>query len=214
MAALVALGHVLLDAFAPERCAACGDVARAAVCDGCESALAALPLPAAMPLGSGLVHAAFPFEARAREVVHAGKFQGNRRALRRLAEIAVDRLDLSAPPCADAVVAVPLGRRRWRQRGYNQAAVVAEVIAAAAAVPHLEGLVRSRETMPQTRHDAAARRANVAGAFAWRGAGLAGARLLVVDDVVTTGATADAAASALRRAGSDRVDVVVLARAG
>lgn len=189
-------------------------MAVAPVCQRCEEALAALPLPPAGATGSGLVLAAFPFEAGAREVLHAGKFQGNRRALRRLAELAAERLDLGARPCPDAVIAVPLGRRRGRQRGYNQAAVAAEVIAAAGAAPLLKGLVRARETVPQTRQDAAARRVNVAGAFAWRGADLCGARLCLVDDVVTTGATVEAAAGALRRAGADRVDAVVLARAG
>lgn len=214
MTALTGLARLLLDAFAPRRCAGCGAVAREPVCPGCEESLAALPLPPVWPAGFGVVRAAFPFEAGAREVLHAGKFQGDRRALRRLAELAVDRMDLGARPCPDAVIAVPLGRRRRRQRGYNQAAVVAEVVAAAGAAPLLEGLVRARETVPQTRQDAAARRVNVAGAFSWRGADLGGARLWIVDDVLTTGATVEAAAAALRLAGADRVDAIVLARAG
>lgn len=204
---------MVLDAFAPRRCAACDTVAARAMCRACEASIAALPQPQPMDSSAGLVVAAFPFEAEVREALHAGKFQGNRPVLRRLAELAVHRFDLAALAVPDAVVPVPLGRRRRRQRGYNQAAVAAAVIATACSAPVIEGLVRSRETPPQTRRGGAARRANVAGAFAWRGPDLAGSSLWIVDDVVTTGATLEVAGSALRRAGARRVDALVLARA-
>ena len=111
----------------------------------------------------------------------------------------------------DAVVAVPLGARRRRQRGYNQSLVIAEVIAEARDVLVLDDLVRIRDTPPQSARDEATRRGNVNGAFAWSGDDLQGGYLWLVDDVLTTGATAAAAASALVQAGASLVDVVVVA---
>jgi ComF family protein len=162
--------------------------------------------------GRGLACAAFTFDGAVREVLHRGKFQGNRAALRLLASLAAERLDLTARPEPDAVAAIPLGARRRRQRGYNQAEIVATVFAAVAGRPLLGGLVRERETAPQASRGEAARRANVAGAFGWRGAELAGASVWLVDDVLTTGATVEAAASVLRHAGASRVDALVIAR--
>jgi len=113
------------------------------------------------------------------------------------------------PP--DGVVAVPLGARRRRQRGYNQSEVIARVLADAWRVPLLSGLHRVRDTAPQSARAEDERRSNVAGAFAWQGMAVEAARLWLVDDVLTTGATAEAGVSALDAAGASRVDVVVVA---
>ncbi len=115
------------------------------------------------------------------------------------------------PPPPDAVVAVPLGPRRRRQRGYNQSDVVARVLADLQTAPILNGLQRIRETTPQSATDEQGRRRNVAGAFAWKGASLSEARLWLVDDVLTTGFTVEAAGEALSGAGASRVDVVIVA---
>jgi len=116
---------------------------------------------------------------------------------------------------AEVVVPIPLHwRRRWR-RGYNQSEVLAEAVARALAVPcQPRWLRRVRHTPFQTEQSATVRRQNVLGAFAARpGVPLAGRRVLLVDDVLTTGSTASEAARALRAAGAARVDVAVLARA-
>lgn len=200
----------MLDALAPRRCAGCGEVSDEPVCDGCVATLDASLVPAPRRLASLASYAAYEFDGIVREVLHRGKFQGDRAALRHLAERAGNRLQ-DAPP-ADAVIAVPLGlRRRRRARGYNQAEVIASVLAARHGAPLLEGLVRSRETLPQASRDEAARGANIAGAFAWRGIPLDGASLWLVDDVLTTGATAAAAAAELRSAGAQDVVAVVIA---
>jgi ComF family protein len=206
---LKALGRYLLDAVAPRRCAGCGEVSDEPVCDGCDRVLDAFPVPAPRRLASLTSYAAYEFDGIVREILHRGKFQGDRAALRALAERASDRSD-GAPP-ADAVVAVPLGMRRRRARGYNQAEVIASVLGARHGAPLVEGLVRIRETMPQASRDEAARRANIAGAFEWRGIALDGAVLWLVDDVLTTGATAEAAAAVLRAAGAEDVAAVVVA---
>ena len=109
------------------------------------------------------------------------------------------------------MVAVPLGRRRRRSRGYNQAEEIAAELAAATAAPLLAGLIRLRETPPQAARDEAERRRSVGGAFAWHGVPLSGRRVWLVDDVLTTGATAAAAAQPLLAAGAEAVDVAVIA---
>ncbi len=123
---------------------------------------------------------------------------------------AVGRLDLTD---FDALVPVPLHRRRLRERGFNQAEALAEALGRAAARPLLRrALMRVRPTAPQS-GDAVARRRNVRGAFAVRVPGaVRGRRLLVIDDVFTTGATAAECARVLRASGAAAVGVYTLAR--
>jgi ComF family protein len=123
------------------------------------------------------------------------------------AKLAFDALGI------DALTPVPLHwRRRWR-RGYNQSEAVAHGLAARLRLPcRSSWLRRTRATPMQTTQTLAGRRENVRGAFA-AAHPLAGQTILLVDDVMTTGATASEAARALRKAGAARVIVAVLARA-
>lgn len=112
------------------------------------------------------------------------------------------------------VIPVPLHWWHRFRRGYNQSEALAAQVAQLLTVPHRPGwLRRVRRTRDQTQLTASERRANVRGAFrATRGARLAGATVLLIDDVMTTGSTASEAARALRRAGAAAVHVAVLAR--
>jgi len=117
---------------------------------------------------------------------------------------------------ADLIVPVPLHRRRLTSRRYNQSALLALALAkitSVAAVPDL--LVRNRATPSQGGLGAKARHRNVAGAFALRprrGSQLPACRVLLVDDVFTTGATVSACTKTLLRGGANAVDVLTLAR--
>lgn len=114
---------------------------------------------------------------------------------------------------ADLVIPVPLHPSRQKARGYNQAGLLAAVLARHAQLPVNErDLVRTRATMPQVGLGAEERKANVRHAFAWNGNHLEGTRVLLIDDVCTTGATLDACASALRQAGANSVWALTLAR--
>ncbi|WP_455229991.1 double zinc ribbon domain-containing protein [Geopseudomonas aromaticivorans] len=121
---------------------------------------------------------------------------------------------LEGLPRPDLLLPVPLARPRLRRRGFNQAALLAQWLTAALQLPVREDLLlRPRDTPAQQQLDAAARRRNLRQAFAIADpAAIAGRRVAIVDDVLTTGATAEALSSLLRRAGAVRVDVYCLAR--
>lgn len=113
----------------------------------------------------------------------------------------------------DALVPVPLHAARLRERGYDQALELARPLARALGLPLRNDLLRRRKaTTPQSRLDAAARRHNLRGAFEARPGRPLPAHVALFDDVMTTGATLQAAATALRRAGVRRVDAWVCAR--
>ncbi len=138
------------------------------------------------------------------------KFGGDLAAGRWLAEELALRVRCAARPC---VLVVPaLAGARLRIRGFNQALEIARVVGAACAIPVDPGaIVKVRDTAPQPGLDPRARRANLRGAFHAARA-FDGEHVALVDDVMTTGATADAIARALRSAGARRVDVWVVAR--
>ena len=117
---------------------------------------------------------------------------------------------------ADAIAPVPLHPLRLLHRRYNQAAEIARPLSALTGVPYLpDALVRRRATDTQAGKSGSGRKRNVAGAFhvpAARAAQVEGRRILLVDDVMTTGATAEGCARALKAAGGARVDLAVVAR--
>jgi len=113
----------------------------------------------------------------------------------------------------DRVIALPLARKRLAERGFNQSALLAELVAKELGIryaPH--GLLKVRDTPPQAGLDRAARLKNVRGAFDCDES-LAGLRIALVDDVMTTGATLSEAAKVLKKAGASYVSAWVVARA-
>jgi len=139
------------------------------------------------------------------------KFHGDFAAGRVLARGMAERL--ADAPRPDAIVSIPLHRARLRQRGYDQALELARPIARALRLP-MQGqlLQRRKATTAQSRLDADARKRNLHDAFVVADLGSLPSHVALVDDVMTTGATLHAAASALRAAGVERVDAWVCAR--
>jgi ComF family protein len=157
------------------------------------------------------VRGLYLFEGPLRDTIHRYKYREEHARAASLAGLLLDgaRLD---PARYDLIAHVPLHARRRRQRGYDQSQLLARAVARALNVPAAEGLLRSVRTRPQVGLGYQERQENVRGAFAWSGASLAGARVLLLDDVITTGATMRAAASPLLEAGASRVDGLALAR--
>ena len=120
-------------------------------------------------------------------------------------------LHARAAPAPQLLVPMPITRARLRERGFNQAVEIARVVSRALRVPAAaRALERTRDAPPQSRLGRRARRANLRDAFACTRP-LGARHVALIDDVVTTGATASAAARALKRAGVERVDVWALA---
>jgi ComF family protein len=143
-------------------------------------------------------------------LVQRFKFGGDLAAGRWLGERLAGHVRGSARP--DVLVAPPLAPMRLRGRGFNQAHELAKVAGRVLGVPVARrGLSRQRDTTPQPGLGRAARLANLAGAFECR-IDLRGRRVAIVDDVFTTGATAEALGETLRRSGASSVDVWVVAR--
>ena len=215
----------MLDLFF-EVCPGCAEASRAGLCAVCRAALrrvadACARCGLARPVAScprrgrawhvERVLAPFVYAAPLDGYLHALKYRGARRLGRTLALAVVDELHDAARD-VDALVPVPLHARRFRDRGFNQAAEIARTLGRLLERPVLlAGIQRRGAQAAQTGRRATERLENVATAFAAE-RDLAGARLAIIDDVVTTGATVNALAAALLGAGAARCDVWAIAR--
>ena len=233
----------LLDLLYPISCSVCGAPASTHLCAACRAAIRvrvaeaccrlcgtammeevsvgnAAPLCAACrkhPPKFDLARSAAAFKGPVRELVHRFKYGHGTWLVEELAALLEGcYLAHCRGEEADVVCPVPLSRAKARDRGYNQAELLAEALARRIGVPVAHGiLVRRRNTPTQTHLDAAGRRANVAGAFLsppemrpWT----FGRCIVLVDDVMTTGSTLSECAAALKANGAERVVALTVAR--
>lgn len=225
---LGALGRLLW----PPRCAACDAAGEEPFCPSCAESLLESPpgcpvcgdpqdaalLPEVVPRRCARCADRAPPFARARapylywgalaEGIEAFKYRGREELAWPLSALLV----AAGAPRVDALVPVPLHPRRLRERGYDQAWLLARAAGERLGLPVRALLERRVATRPQVGLDRAGRARNVAGAFS-AAPGARGLSLCLVDDVFTTGATAGEAARALLLAGARRVEVRTLARA-
>ena len=229
----------VLDAILPPRCLKCGEIVAdpGALCSQCWPALrflgspccACCGLPFEFDMGEGSLcgacsadrplydraRAALTYDDASRDLIlrfkHADRIDGAATFAGWMARAGAELV-----ASADIIAPVPLHRWRLVRRRYNQAAILANAIGrlrGKLVIPDL--LVRRKATESQGHLGRSQRRRNVAGAFVLhpgRAQVAAGARILLIDDVLTTGATAEACARALRSGGASAVDLLVLAR--
>ncbi len=206
------LAVVVRDGLFPRHCVGCNGEG-AVWCDACASAFQPAPPEPFIPTEGSALAGATAFFSYAnpvvRQILTGWKYIGDPA----YADVIRTWVAGRSVPAADAVVAVPLHRRRENARGYNQADVIAETMSAASGLPVIRPLVRVRHTAPRARIALEKRGGNdLAGVF--KAVGRVPAHVLLVDDVLTTGATLEAAAEALKAAGAVSVWAVVVARGG
>jgi len=219
----MALGRAV-DILFPRVCAGCG-TGPWPFCGVCADALIPLqppwcrrggrPSAAAVescrdcpPASIASVRSAFAYRGPARAAVHRLKFSG----WRGVGEALAAAIAALGPPPADAVTWVPLASRRRAERGFDQARVLAQALARELDLPAAAFLRRTTATAPQSRRTRDERLRAMAGAFAPVPRRPPPARLLLVDDVLTTGATASACAGALLEAGAREIHVLTACR--
>src|SRR5262245_10108548 len=212
----------LVDLALPAACPGCG-AEGPPICARCLPAVRIrLELPAGTPMGLAdgppdpllQLEWCAPFSGVVRRALHALKYAGERRLAHPLGLAIADRWR-RAGAGGDVLVPIPVHASRRRERGYDQAELIAEVAGAALRLPWSPALVRDRATAPQYQLDRRHRAANVEDAFAVRpdtASAIAGRWVVLVDDVVTTGATLVAGATALLELGAVAVSAVTVAR--
>jgi ComF family protein len=206
------LGGLLL----PPRCILCGSRGQAPcldLCAGCEASLIAAVEPV-LPASGPLRRCCAPFDYAAPldHLVHALKYRGQLATARVLGELLGRRIaDLGLHHEVDVIVPIPLHPRRHAERGFNQSAEIARHVGRRLRLPVDESLAtRRRATPPQVGLHLEERRRNLADAFL--AGAVAGRRVVIVDDVTTTGTTLQELARLLSRAGAAAVDAWCVAR--
>jgi ComF family protein len=222
-------GRVLVDLFYPPRCVGCGQ-GGSLYCRACRDSVR-LVVPPICPLCGAPqdrralcarcgdcpllvdgIRSTALFEGTLREAIHQFKYGYVRDLAAPLADLLIAGFP-EIPVRADVIVPVPLHRRRLKERGYNQALLLAERLGEAVGVPIAHDLLyRNRHTMSQARLNAQERRRNVEDAFSCADRSVQDKRVLLVDDVCTTGATLEACSVALKERGALSVWALTVAR--
>ncbi len=195
----------------PDRCASCTKVGEL-FCLDCRTRLQPYPGPMQrIPAMLDDVYIGYVFDGPLRDAVHAMKYHRRRRMVEPLGNLLTEALDASGL-IADALLPIPMHKARLAERGFNQAAELAAQLGTLCGMPVLHSMQRIRATEQQAHLNSVQRVSNVQGAFLWDSQQPPPARILLVDDVLTTGSTMNACAEALRRAGAEHVYGLALAR--
>ena len=233
--------HAVLDFLFPPLCHICHEFIPSAgllhICPACTGRLKPIDSPLCVVcgfpfIGAGDDHvcgdcstsshhfdaarAAVVYEGASRDLIHAFKYRNKTHLRRPLALLTIERLSAFVRlRASNLIVPVPLHRKRLRSRGFNQAVLLGELFSRHWKIPlDRHNLRRIRWTEPQVNLSASDRRANVKGAFFIRNPdAIHGRRVLLVDDVLTTGSTVEECAAMLKNAGAVDVTVVTVARA-
>jgi ComF family protein len=223
------LKRVALDLLFPPWCISCGREGNY-ICNSCRQLLPVITPPVCPRCGRPQSHGVlcpgcvdwqaeidgirspFLFDGVIRQAIHELKYRNLRALVPSLAEFLYDYI-LENPVPGDILVPVPIHRKRWRERGYNQSALLARELGRLSGLTVVESyLIRHSYAPPQARSASVTeRQKNVAGAFTCLDTQLQGKRVLLIDDVSTSGATLNTCARALKTAGAAAVWGLALA---
>ena len=216
----MSLGEKLLDLFFPPKCPFCQrilEAPRAPLCPSCRTKLPWLEGTAgerAIDFADGCF-SPLAYRDGVPEAVRRYKFSRVQALGRPMAQVMARCLEDRLPEGADLLCWAPLSQKRLRERGFDQAELLAREVGRLLSIPAEPILEKIQHTVPQSGlEEGSARRANARGAYALRsGADLTGKRVVLVDDVVTSGATLSECAALLRMGGAVQVWCLTLARA-
>lgn len=213
----------------PDRCLVCGHHSERSLCGECEASLPLIDGAACAKCGKPTLSperkcrecggrnlafetavAAGRYEGTLREAIHALKYENGKRLAPQLAKLAACKLESDRSREVDIITFVPMSSDREAKRGYNQAALLAREVAGLLGLRCHPLLTRTKAAKRQSELSLEERKSNVRGLFIARKS-IRG-RILLVDDVYTTGSTASESASALLRAGAKSVVVSTVAR--
>ena len=213
-------GERVLDLLFPPKCPYCQkilDDPRGPVCPTCQAKLVWLEGKAGERTidFADSCYSPLAYAELTRGAIHRYKFSRVRALGKPFAALMARCLSERLPGGADYITWAPLSRRRLRERGFNQAELLGREVGRLLAIPAGPALEKVRDTRPQSELDEeSARRANARGAYAvLPGTDLTARRVVLVDDVVTSGATLSECAALLRQAGAEQVFCLTLARA-
>jgi ComF family protein len=208
---LAEAGRGLLDLLYPPRCVVCREPDATRFCAACRATI--LPAEPSLSRGSVLAGRACvgAYEGPLREAVLRLKYHDRRALARDLGALLAGSLEEQRDSWQpDALIPVPIHPQRRRERGYNQAELLAATLGELSGLPVRDALERVRDTPPQVGRGRPDRRKNVQGAFAPRSSAAPGRRPVLIDDVQTSGATLEEAARTLRAAGAHEVFALTL----
>ena len=212
------LVRILLDLIYPPRCVFCHSFLRKSEKDICQSCREKLPVLERSDRGItlkgiSLCTSLFHYKGTVREAILRYKFHGLSFYSREFATLMAENLTYEELAC-DEVTWVPLSRKRKRTRGYDQAQLLAKELAASRKIPCSRLLVKQRDAAPQSGSGGREeRKANIQNAYRInKGIDIRGKTILLVDDIVTTGATLEECAAVLIAAGAACVKAVTIAR--
>jgi ComF family protein len=221
----------LFDLLFPLRCAGCGRAGEL-FCPACRAQVRPVPRPLCIRCGQPLavqgrcdrcsagqfhvsaIRAAAIYAEPLSQIIQRFKYEGRPELHESLGQLLAGYWR-DHPATVDLVAAVPLHYNRQQARGFNQSDLLATVLCRQVLLPMLQPgvLCRTRDTEQQMRLGPAERRANVQDAFRWTGPPLDGNKVLLIDDVATTGSTLEACAEVLLAAGAGKVWALTVARA-
>lgn len=231
MAGILNLLDTLLGLVFPPKCALCKAPNASLICDSCLDSLPLIEDPNCNFCGKPTLfsvdrcrecrgkrwhfnwaRSVWIYRGRGKDLIHAFKYENERRLAAMLAEKALESLPTFAD--IDIITWVPLHPARKADRGYNQAELIAREMARLSAVSPVAALKRKRNTEDQNKLAMEKRKANVRDAFSLVGdVGINGKKVLLIDDVYTTGSTANECSRILKKGGAASVGVLTLARA-